>query len=83
MSYPIENPNEIEDHTDEGIRQQVCRALRESKIPGEESIGVGVSNGVVVLYGDIGEESTHRIEELVKGIHHVKGLISKLQPMRL
>lgn len=83
MNYPIEDQNAVEDHSDEGIRQQVCKALRESHIPGEESIEVVVSDRIVVLNGDIAEESAHKIEDLVRRVHNVNGLISNLQPLRM
>ena len=83
MNYPIEDPNQIDDTSDEGIRQQICKALQESHIPGEESIEVEVADGVVVLNGDLPEESAHKIEDLVRSVHHVNDLVSNLQPLRM
>lgn len=83
MSYPMEQDHPFDETSDEAIRQQVCQALRDSQIPGEESIEVYVAKGVVVLEGDIEEKSSRQIEELVKGLNHVQGLISNLQPARL
>lgn len=83
MNYPIEEPGTIDDTSDEGIRQQVCKALRESHIPGEENIEVEVAEGVVVLNGDLPEESSHKIEDLVRSVHHVNGIVSNLQPLRM
>ena len=83
MNYPIEAPGTIDDTSDEGIRQQVCKALRDSQIPGEESVEVEVTEGIVVLSGDLLAESAHQIEDLVKSVHHVNGLVSNLQPLRM
>ncbi len=83
MKYPLEDTHAVEDVSDEGIRQQVCTALRNSSIPGEENVEVYVSDGIVVLEGDINDESTSRIEDLVKSVHHVKGIMNRLQPLRL